>query len=135
MTRQHWSDEERAAVLAVLDANGGPTKLGAVTRTARDCGVSRGTLRRWIANPANAAPAHVRLDTRAQLREMWERVAGKAGACTEAVLDASQDAPDPRELRAYATTAAIATDKVLILGGEATERIEHVVDLDLTHAD
>ena len=122
-------------MLAVLDANGGPAKPGAVSRTARDCGVPRGTLRGWIANPDNAAPADLRQSKRTQLREMWERIATKAGACTDAVLDGAQDAPDPRELRAYATTAAIATDKVLLLGGEATERIEHVVDLDLTHAD
>jgi transposase-like protein len=44
---QHHSDEERAACLAALSANGGN-----IAKTARECGVSRQTLQRWVREQA-----------------------------------------------------------------------------------
>lgn len=135
MTRRRWSDEERAAILAAYDANGGADTPGALAKTATECGVNESTIRRWIANPDNAAPAHLRAETKANLREMWGRIAAKAGGCAEAVLDGAAESPDPKELRTYATTAAIATDKEQLLSGEPTSRTEHVVEIDLANAD
>jgi transposase-like protein len=42
--RRRYSDEERAACLAALQAN-----AGNVAKTARECGVPRDTLRSWLA--------------------------------------------------------------------------------------
>lgn len=135
MTRRRWSDEERAAILAAYDANGGADTPGALAKTATECGVSESTLRYWIEKPDSAAPANLRAETKANLRDMWARIAAKALGLTEAVLDAKESAPDPKELRTYATTAAIATDKEQLLSGEPTSRTEHVVDIDLANAD
>lgn len=43
---KHYSHEKRVIVLATLAANGGN-----ITKTSRETGVSRPTLREWLANP------------------------------------------------------------------------------------
>lgn len=118
--QRKWTEADRARALAILDTNGGN-----LSRTAREVGCSLTTLRNWRDGVA-IPPPEVATEQRDTLAAMWERIATKAGGLTEAVLDASEAKPDPRELRAYATTAAIATDKRALLTGGATDRIEHV---------
>ncbi len=65
MAQRRYTDEERAACLASLAANGGNVK-----KTARECGVPRQTLQRWIEAVAQGA-AHCAAP---QKRPMAERV-------------------------------------------------------------
>lgn len=54
MARRHYSDRERAAARAKLEANGGN-----LTLTARETGISRYTLRAW-AKDASEQPEHLK---------------------------------------------------------------------------
>jgi hypothetical protein len=58
--RRHYSDEDRAEALAVLDANAGNLK-----RTARDLGIPRATLQEWAGGRVSAAVPELRHQERA----------------------------------------------------------------------
>lgn len=69
--RRHYSDEARAAALAVLDANGGN-----LTRAAKDAGVPMSTLKHWRDDRDRAAPSEVRAALRDDLALMMGLAAG-----------------------------------------------------------
>lgn len=115
MARRHYSDEERAAALAILDARGG--RLAEAAKAAR---VPRQTLQRWIESIDRAAPPQLRLDKRAELAALFEAEA-------KAALVAASDCRDDARYRELMTGAGIATDKWQLLTGGATARIEHDV--------
>ncbi len=108
--RRRYSDEERAAALAALKANGGNLEL-----TSRQAGVPRNTLRRWAEHPEHAASSQVRQEKMEELSVLFDRVArvyiGRA-LTDEAVSDTrGKDA---------VIAAATATDKKQLLGGKPT---------------
>jgi transposase-like protein len=108
MARRHYSDEERAACLAALDANGG--NLG---RTARQVGVPESTLKGWRDAPDAAAPAEVRARKKEELADLLEAfVRSSVGQ-----LDAKLAAADFRDA---STGIAILIDKMRLLRGEST---------------
>lgn len=136
--RRHYSDEARAAALAVLDANGGN-----LTRAAREAGVPLSTLKHWRDDRDRAAPAELRKGKADDLATVYERIAYQATALIAGGLEAIADAKDEdgnpaagvtalRHLSALNTVAGTATDKHQLLKGEPTERIAHD---DLTPAE
>lgn len=130
MGRRRYSDEERAAALAELEANGGN-----VTWTARELGVPESTLRRWRDDPNMAAPAELRAQKKESLADMWEKVARQALAFLGRAFDDYDRHELERELPLQdvkltmapklATVAGIATEKHQLLTGGPTERHEY----------
>lgn len=104
MARRHYSDNDRAAALAVLAANGGN-----LSRTARETGVPRATLQLWMAEPDRAAPPEVRQEKAFDLAAMFQ-----------AELDAVFEAMGRKRSQAHysdlSRAAGIYTDKLMALG-------------------
>jgi transposase-like protein len=108
MAQRHYSEEDRAAALAALKANGGN-----LDRTASQVGVPRNTLRRWSQNPDRAAPAALRQEKVESLSTLFEK-------CTRDYLG---QATDPKVVKATrgkdaVIAAATALDKLRLLNGE-----------------
>jgi transposase-like protein len=107
-----YSDEQRAAVLAALDANDGN-----LSKTARDTGVPISTIQTWRDNrgtpPSNELRNAKKLELadliRAELDAIFEAMPGKRGAA---------------DYRALTTGAGILVDKLALLQGDPTSRID-----------
>lgn len=117
--KRHYSDEARAAALAVLDANG-----GLLARSAREAGVPRATLQTWATNRERAASPENRQQARegaaevyASIRDRGQRLIG--GALD--ILTPDRLATDSRLLVAVNTITATAEDKGQRLSGQPTE--------------
>ena len=124
MARRHYSDEARAAALAVLDANG-----GLLARSAREAGVPRSTLQLWAQDRDRAASPEVRHQAREGAAEVYASIRDKGQRLLDGALGHLTPeglASDARLLVAVNTVTATATDKGQLLRGEATERVEHV---------
>ena len=78
MARREYSDEERAACLAALQANGGN-----LSQAARQCGVPRNTLRRWVEEQQKAPPV---ADGATQKKSGCDTVAGPSPAALVPVV-------------------------------------------------
>src|SRR5262245_55450593 len=108
--KRRYSDEERAAALACLDACGGN-----VAEASRRSGVPRITLHDWARGRTSAAAASVvRQDKKEELADVFERLARKLTG----VADRESDTLNAKD----ATIAAgVAVDKMLLLRGEPTQ--------------
>ena len=120
MTRhkRSWTAAEVATALAMVQACG-----GSVEAASRECGVPARTLYRWLADPRDrigeterGQTARARMveaalpNARAALADKLERVANRCfDAITPAKVRASKD------IRALATSGAIAIDKMRLL--------------------
>lgn len=76
-TPKHYSTEQKIAVLATLAANGGN-----VSRTARETGVDRMTLRAWRASELNDSP-----EVATQKEVLATSYIGKVRQTREALLE------------------------------------------------
>lgn len=122
--RRSFSDNDKAAALAALDANGGN-----VYRTAKELNVPRSTLQEW----ANGRVSHDVPELRQQKRQdLHELFLNEIYAIAELM-------PTKRHEATYsqlATAAGIFTDKVQLLTGKATQRteasakVEHAIQED-----
>lgn len=107
-----YSDDQRAAVLAALDANGGN-----LSKTARDTGVPKSTLIAWRDNvhvpPSDELRTVKKLELadliRAELAAIFEALPGKRAAAS--YKDAT-------------TAAGILMDKLALVEGDPTSRVE-----------
>lgn len=126
MARRHYSDRERAAALAVYDAN-----AGNLTRTAREAGVPASTLERWVKGRDMAAPPDLRSQKRADLADVFGDIvyralglAGDALAHLEAMPDAERGKAALERLADLNRLAGTGVDKRQLLRGEPTSRVE-----------
>jgi len=111
--KPRYSDDYRASAVLMVEAEGYPTKKGAVGRVAEHLGIEERTLRRWVTGASNPPPdrnVHVkRLDLRRaitdELRGIFEELGNARG-------DASY--------RDLATAAGIFFDKLQLLNGDST---------------
>jgi transposase-like protein len=108
--KRRYSDEERAEALAALDANGGN-----LSRTARQTGVPRITLRQWAQGRVAPGVSVLRQVKKADLAQRMEDLA-------HALLD---DLARPNRLASAsvqqaATALGIAVDKMRLLRNEPT---------------
>jgi hypothetical protein len=125
MVRREYTIEERAAVLAVLDAN-----QGHVRKTARDTGIPYPTLQHWIReramlnHPGSSTPkpppepTAVQVeaavpDARTALDKLWETV------LRNSLEGITLDKIGKADVVKLATVAGIATDKMRLLRGES----------------
>ena len=116
--RKRYDDKFRASAVVMLEAAGYPDKKGALSLVGRNLSVPISTLRGWYNATRNPAPAELRnekeIDFTIALRK-------EVGAALGEMDNARQDA----SYKDLATTIGILIDKLQLLEGKATERIEH----------
>lgn len=110
-TKRRYSDEDKATALAVLAAHNGD-----VSKTARETGVPRTTLQRWI-EAENGAVAAIAADKKKGLADELETIAYK-------LVDAMPEKIAQATLQQLATSLGITIDKMQLLQGKPTERSE-----------
>ena len=116
--RNRYDDKFRASAVIMLEAAGYPDKKGALAAVAKNLDVPAPTLHRWIREKNNPPPSDVVNEKRMDLKEMLKaEINGALGEMPNARIDASY--------RDLGTVAAILIDKLQLLEGKATERIEH----------
>lgn len=133
MARRHYSDEARAAALAVLEANDRNVK-----RTARETGVPASTLKRWRDDPEMAGGADLRAEKRAEAADVYASIRDKATALLDKALDlipATSLALDTKLLVAVSTVGGTATDKAQLLAGKPTEHVKQKVEVTVRRED
>lgn len=113
--RRAYSDAERAESLAALSANGGNVSL-----TAGQLGIPRTTLVHWAGADASKLPAEV-VELR---RTKHEELAARFEKLAELAIDIAEQKVRDLDGKAAVITAAVATDKALLLRGEATQITE-----------
>lgn len=120
--KSQYTDDDRAAVLAVLEVNEGNVK-----RTARDTGVAEQTIRDWKKSwEREGVPATVQ----AALPAALEDFASRAESIREKMLDQLEAAVlnDKLSGRDLITGIGVLTDKLRISRGEATSRTDQTVE-------
>ena len=103
-----YSDADRAAALAALDANGGN-----LAGTARQLGMPRKTLAEWAAGRTPPGMADLRQQKRGDLATELEGIAYK-------LVEAMPGKIEGANLQQLATSLGIAVDKVQLLKGKPT---------------
>lgn len=102
--RRHYTEAQKAEALAKYKAAGGNLE-----RAAREAGVPRKTLERWVKEPERAAPAQVRQEKDAELDAL-------INTAIKAVVRRIPNAEG--NVQQLATAAAILADKRRHLNGE-----------------
>lgn len=128
MAQRSYTEAQKAEAVALAEQVG-------PTAAARQLGIAPGTVKRWVA-PSGVLDTHGRPDPLAGLLHrpagmrwaddvplLMDRLAEVAGRAVDACGGAI-DAGRGRDAQAFATTAAIAVDKLQLLAGRATSRSE-----------
>lgn len=110
--RRQFSDNDKAAALAALDANGGN-----VLKTAKQINVPRSTLQEWANGRVNHDVPELRQQAKKALAERLEEIAHQ-------LIDAVPDKIADASLQQVATALGIVVDKKQLLTGEATSRAD-----------
>ena len=116
-----YTDEFRAQAIVMLEAAGWPERKGALVRVARTLGIKYQTLSRWARGKYNPPPnktVHIKMF------DMVQALRDEIQAILEEMPNARPDA-DFKEL---GTVLGIVVDKLQLLEGKATERIEMMSD-------
>ncbi len=121
--RTRYTDEQRATLVAMLEAEGYPEKIGALAYVARYAKVPESTLRGWFKSRRNPPPAIMR-----DMKK--EDLAGKFENIAYAMLDhaAGDDIIGEMKGKDAVMSAAIATDKMRLLRGLPTEIVSIIPD-------
>lgn len=107
-----YSDDQRAAVLAALDANGGN-----LSKTARDTGVPKSTLIAWRDNVHVPPADELRTSKKLELTELIRTE-------LDAIFEAMPGKRESADYKTLGTVAGILSDKLTLLDGGATSRID-----------
>jgi hypothetical protein len=110
VTRRRYSDEERAEILAALDANGGDIRA-----TARATGVPYTTLREWVITKPHDDVTKLRSEKKIDLAARLEEVAWKLTG--ELLSDKKLQGATYQQI---ATSMGITIDKMQLLRGAPT---------------
>ncbi len=109
--RRHYSEEDKATALAVLAANNGDLR-----KTARDLGIPKSTLERWI-YIQNTVVSAIADTKKKELSTELEELAYK-------IVGVMPDKLASANLQQLATSLGITIDKMQLLQGRPTERSE-----------
>lgn len=139
MTRaqRNFTDDEKAAVLATVVACTGNCAEAARTCQRNGLPVTERTVERWYADSPETVSV-VSARKRAELRDMMVGIAHTGAGIEQRALDHLTTLPVADTIEHLSTVNRVtgtAIDKAALLGGEPTERVAHVVDLDLSHGD
>lgn len=139
MSRREYTNEERAACLAALHANGGN-----VAKTARECGVPRMTLQHWAgltngdedasssekepAVPSSSPPRPCGLTELVEIAKAT--LAEKFDAMAHKFLGVADGKADDLNAKDAMVAAGIAVDKMRLLRNEPTAITRHQQDAE-----
>lgn len=113
-----YPDEFKASALALLDANGYPKTKGALKRTARDLEMPHQTLSVWARDRAKV-PAKVSAVKKFNLQEALINE-------LELALEAMHEKRHSADYKALVVAIGILTDKLQLIKGEPTSRVETI---------
>lgn len=116
--RKSYDDKFRASAVVMLEAAGYPDKKGALTRVANNLKVPARTLSRWFNGENNPPPDNIVSEKTFELEAFLE---------TEvvAIFKRMPSERDEATYRELGTVAGILIDKLQLVSGKATARMEH----------
>jgi hypothetical protein len=115
--RRRYDDKFRASAVVMLEAAGYPERKGALEQTAKHLRTPNTTLHGWYNATRNPPPADVRSVKRGEIADIIR----------SEIYAALEEAPNARPEASYRdliTGAAILVDKLQLLTGNPTERVE-----------
>lgn len=116
-----YTDEFRAQAIVMLQAAGWPEKKGVLVQVAHRLGIQYRTLARWARRERNPAPDKLVYEKAFDLkRALQDEI--------QAILEEMPNARPDADFRELGTVLGIAIDKLQLLEGKATERIEMMTD-------
>lgn len=113
--RRRYSDSDKAAALAALDANGGN-----VYKTARELKLPMSTLQEWASGRINHAIPELR-------ERKKEEISQRLVDVVHQLIDALPTKITDANLQQVSTSLGIAVEKIQLLDGDPTDRTE-VID-------
>lgn len=120
MAKRSYSDVDKGAALAALDANGGN-----LAKTARQLKIPASTLTEWRDGRTNPDVTNIREVKKGAIAERLDDA-------TQLLLDVLPQKLKDASLQQVATAIGILQDKAQLLKGEPTERAEMIEPLDDT---
>lgn len=120
MSKRSYSDKDKATALAALDANGGN-----LLRTSKALSIPLQTLANWAGGKGLSADVpDIKNEKKEELADAFDRL---VRACIGRAAEMLENR-DAVEFKDLGMVAAIATDKMQLLKGQATA-IQHNVNL------
>lgn len=116
--QRKYSDEERASLIVMLQAEGYPDTLGALKKVAAYAGVHENVLRRWWKGTQNPPPT---TSVSRKKIDLKKAIDDELTSIFTAMKTARADA----DYRALGTVAGILFDKKQLLEDKPTEHIQH----------
>lgn len=118
MAKRRWyTDEERATFVAMLEAEGYPEVRGALKKVSAFVGCHPNVLRRWWKRTQNPPPTELVTQKKADIAARLEEV-------VHLILDLLPDALETADTRDLIVGMGVGIDKLQLLQGRPTERIE-----------
>lgn len=114
---KHYTDDERATYVAMLVAEGYPERRGALKKVAAFVGCHPNVLRRWWKGTNNPPPTKLVAQKKADIATRIEEV-------LHHILDLLPGALETAEPRDLIIGLGVAVDKLQLLHGKPTERVE-----------
>ncbi len=115
--RKRYDDEFRASAVLFLQAAGYPDKKGALARTSTHLSVPGRTLSRWFNKEQNPPPDQMVSKKKLDLVKVIRNE-------LSSIFDGMEGARDEASYRDLSWAAGVLIDKVLLLQGDPTSRIE-----------
>lgn len=122
MKRKRYDDKFRASAVVMLEAAGYPANAFRLQEVADRLGVPGRTLRRWYNGEHNAPPDDVVTQVKKELSERLEELTHKL---VDMAFTIAESAVDDTSIQQATTSIGIVVDKLQLLKGKATERIDH----------
>jgi len=114
--RRRFSDDDRATYVAMLVAEGYPTRVGALLKVSSFAGIHTNVLRRWWKGTQNPPPTQLVAQKKAEIGERIEGIVHQ-------VLDLLPDALELADVRELITALGVSVDKWQLVKGQPTERV------------
>lgn len=123
-----YSDDFRAKAVALLTANGYPSKKGAMTKTAASLDIPHATLSRWANEVQNPPPPELVREKKVELKELLQIELSKT-------IEAMDGKRGEALYSSLSWTMAVLTDKLILLDGGDTSRVDNKITITVEYAD
>lgn len=123
--RPSYTDDFRANAVVMLQAEGYPDKKGALTRIATQLKVPARTLSRWFNHENNPPPDII---VKKKRGDLVERINDEL----DSILDAFTGVRPDASYRDLATSFGIMVDKLQLLTGKPTGRVDNTGKMQLS---
>jgi hypothetical protein len=128
MAKRRYDDDERSTAVLFLEAAGYPNTKGALQHASNYLKIPQATLSRWARGVSNPPPSKLVNEKRASLIDLLRDEA-------YSILGEMGEARRDADYRTLGTVLGIVVDKLQLLEGKPTERVEQIGQLsDLERA-